>query len=165
MSELQKPRNMRQIASEIAIVTLMADHLTEKKDQLRDEFRIACAELGADASKAIIEGKEIAKVSMVTPKPTPYITDENAFLRYVKTFHPDEIIEAVRESFRKKFLTDWTEDHDGWSINEETGEMVEFIGFAQKSAYVSTRFATDGRTYLADKFDLSNFAIESYDEI
>jgi hypothetical protein len=146
---MSTPRNLRDLALEIAAITTVIDHLTEKKETLRSEFQGFANELGADATKAMLDGKEIAKISLVNPKPKPHITDEKAFLTYVKTFHAIEIVESVRDSFKKVFL-DRVAPHEDGAIDPETGELFDFVEFKQGNAYISTRFQPEGRASIIE---------------
>jgi len=147
-----KPKTLRDLALEIAAVTTMVDHLTNLKDELRNNFQRIAAELGADASKAIYDGKEIAKISLISPKPKPYIIDEKAFLTFVKLFHADEIVESVRDSFKKVFL-DRIVPHEDGAIDPETGELFDFVEFKQGNPYISTRFQPEGRATILEAIE------------
>mgnify|MGYP003352651671 CR=1 FL=1 len=81
-----------------------ADAAKEAKDRLRKEFAAALEAVGADAAKAILEGEEIAKVSLVQPRTTAEVLSEKAFVEWVRQKYEYEIIETVRESFRKHVL-------------------------------------------------------------
>ena len=152
MNDFVAHRNLRDLALEIAAITTLVDHLGEKKETLRDQFQKFANELGADATKAMLDGKEIAKITLVNPKPKPYITDDRAFLTFVKTFHPDEIVESVRDSFKKVFM-DRIVPHEDGAIDPETGELFDFVEFKQGNAYISTRFQPDGRSSIIQAFE------------
>lgn len=158
MSEIQNRRNLRDLAFEVAAITTLVDYLTEKKDQLRAEFAIAAAEAGADASKAMLDGSEIAKISVVSPKAKPHITDESRFFHHIKTFQPHEIQEVVRESFRKVWLERIAPHEDG-AIDPWSGEIVDFVQFTESKGYISTRFQPEGRDKIIDAFKAKKVAL------
>ena len=151
MTEISNRRNLRDLAFEVAAITTLVDYLTEKKDQLRAEFALAAAEAGSDASKAMLNGQEIAKISVVSPKAKPHITDENQFFHHIKTFQPHEIQEVVRESFRKVFLERVAPHEDG-AIDPWSGEIIDFVEFVDSKGYISTRFQPEGRAKIIDAF-------------
>ena len=62
-----------------------------------------------------------------------------------------EVVESVRESFRKVVL-DKMENNNGVAVYPQTGEVLDFISFKQRESYVSTRFATGGREVILDAF-------------
>lgn len=143
--------NLRELALRLSAITVIADAAKDAKDRLRDEFAQALNAVGADAAKAALNGTEVAKVSLVSPKPSPTILDEAAFTRWVKENWEHEIVESVRESFQKHVM-DSVVNLDGQAIYPKTGEVLGFVSFKQRESYVSTRFATGGREVLSDAF-------------
>jgi hypothetical protein len=141
--------NLRELAFQLSTVTLIADVAKEAKDRLRHEFALALDEVGADAAKAILEGEEIAKVSLIQPRSQAEIISEGAFLRWVKENYAFEIVESVRESFRKHLLES-LENVDGRAIYPRTGEVLDFIEFQSRDPYIKTRFTGRGRETLTD---------------
>lgn len=136
--------NLRELALKLAAITVIADAADEAKEALRAEFAEKLNEVGADATKALWEDEEIAKVSMVSPKEKPWVTNEKAFLAYMKENHPEAIIETVDKVHREAFL-DSIKNFDGKAADGNTGEMLNFIGFKKANPYISTRFAEGGR--------------------
>jgi hypothetical protein len=163
MTEIENRRNLRDLAFEVAALTTLVDYLNEKKDQIRAEFAIAAAEAGADASKAMLFGEEIAKISVVAPKPKPQIIDEQAFFNHIKTFQPHEIHEVVRESFRKVFLQRLAPHEDG-AIDPWSGEIIDFVQFGESKGYISTRFQPEGRNKFINAFREHKIALAIGDD-
>ena len=159
MSDFVAHRNLRDLALEIAAITTLVDHLDDKKESLRDNFQQIANELGADATKAVLDGKEIAKISLVMSKPKPMVIDEKAFLKFVKTFRPDEIVEAIRDSYRKVWLERLSPHEDG-AIDEETGEIFDFVKFSQTKPYISTRFQPEGRATIIKAFEDNHLPLQ-----
>jgi hypothetical protein len=143
--------NLRELALRLSAITVIADAAKEAKDRLRDEFAQALNAVGADAAKAALNGTEVAKVSLVSPKPSPSVLHEQALINWVKANWETEIVESVRESFRKVIL-DKIENNNGVAVYPETGEVLDFISFKQRESYVSTRFASGGREVILDAF-------------
>ena len=143
--------NLRELALRLSAITVIADAAKEAKDRLRDEFAQALNAVGADAAKAALNGTEVAKVSLVSPKPSPSVLHEQALTNWVKANWEHEIVESVRESFRKVVL-DKIENNNGVAVYPETGEVLDFISFKQRESYVSTRFASGGREVILDAF-------------
>jgi len=143
--------NLRELAFQLSAITLIADAAKEAKDRLRKEFAAALEEVGADAAKAILQGEEIAKVSLVQPRTTAEVLSEKAFVEWVREKYDYEIIETVRESFRKHVLES-VENVDGKAIYPRTGEILDFVAFNSRDAYVSTRFTNGGREALTEAF-------------
>ena len=68
--------NLRELAFQLSAITLISDAAKEAKDRLRREFAAALEEVGADAAKAVLEGEEIAKVSLVHPRTSAEVLSE-----------------------------------------------------------------------------------------
>ena len=143
--------NLRELALRLSAITVIADAAKEAKDRLRDEFAQALNAVGADAAKAALNGTEVAKVSLVSPKPSASVLHEQALTNWVKANWETEIVESVRDSFRKVIL-DKIENNNGVAVYPETGEVLDFISFKQRESYVSTRFATGGREVILEAF-------------
>ncbi len=69
----------------------------------------------------------------------------------VNNKEPDEIIESIRESFRKHVM-DSVENVDGKAIYKRSGEILDFITFNSRDSYISTRFLSGGREVLSQAF-------------
>ena len=143
--------NLRELAFQLSAITLIADAAKEAKDRLRREFAQALEEVGADSAKAALEGEEIAKVSLIQPRTSPEVLNEKAFVEWVKSNYEFEIVESVRESFRKHVM-DSVENVDGTAIYKRTGEVLDFIHFNSRDAYIATRFLSGGREVLTQAF-------------
>ena len=143
--------NLRELAFQLSAITLIADTAKEAKERLRREFAAALEEVGADSVKAAFDGEDIAKVSLVQPKTSPEILHESAFTEWVKANWSSEIIETVRESF-KKHLLDEIVNVNGNAVYPKTGEVLNFVGFNHRDPYISTRFIDGGRDALYSAF-------------
>ncbi len=143
--------NLRELAFQLSAITLIADAAKEAKDRLRREFAAALDEVGADAAKAVLEGEEIAKVSLIHPKTSAEVLNDKAFVDWVRSNWEYEIIETVRDSFKKHILES-VANVDGKAIYPRTGEVLEFISFNSRDPYISTRFKDGGRAALLEAF-------------
>ena len=85
------------------------------------------------------------------PRTSAEVLSEKALLEWVREKYDYEIVETVRDSFRKHIL-DSVENVDGKAIYPRTGEILDFIHFNSKDAYVSTRFVDGGRESLLEAF-------------
>ena len=143
--------NLKELALQLSAITVIANAAKETKDRLRREFADALDAVGADSVKANLDGEEIAKVSLVTPKASPEVINEYAFTEWVRANYESEIVQSVRESFRKKILDD-LKNVNGDAIHLETGEVLDFIAFNSRDSYISTRFTETGRELITDAF-------------
>lgn len=96
------------------------------------------------------DGTRVAKVRRAGGGTTAQVTDEAAFLRWVIANRPGEIVQAVRESYRKALLEAAAKagpdaaDKKGRPLDPETGEPVDGIGFAAGTAYLTVNFEPGG---------------------
>lgn len=137
--------NLKEIAAELAALTVIKDAVKEATDELR---RLASEELqnvGADMTKAVIDNQEVAKISLIARGVEVVITDEQAFTKWVSENFSTEIEQRVRESFKKKFIETLAITQDNTIFSTLNGEFVPFMGIEHKEPYVSTRFAPGGR--------------------
>jgi hypothetical protein len=137
--------NLKEIAVELAALTVVKDAVKEATDELR---RLASEELqnvGADMTKAVVDNQEVAKISLISRDVSFVITDEQAFTKWVIDNFSTEIEQRVRESFRKKFLETLAITAENGVFSTLNGEFLPFIALDFKEPYVSTRFATGGR--------------------
>jgi hypothetical protein len=144
---------LKELAMELAIATLVADVIKERRDMLRESVQALLLETGSDSTRATIANEigetRIAKVSLVSSTPKAYVLDEQAFLQMVKQDYPTEIVETVRDNFKTILLAQAMPTPDGQAVNTETGAIMDGIGFKSGNPYVSTRFDKDGRMELA----------------
>ena len=77
--------------------------------------------------------------------------NEKSFVEWVKSNYEFEIVESVHESFRKHVM-DSVENIDGKAIYKRTGEVLDFISFNSRDAYIATRFLHGGREVLTEAF-------------
>ena len=143
--------NLRETALRLAAITVIADAAKDAKDRLREQFANQLNEVGADATKAALSGTEVAKVSLVSPKSSPVITNETSFVEFVEETNPENVVKSVRDTY-KKFILDNIVEMDGQAVFAPTGEVLPFIIFKPREAYVSTRFSKGGREAIQDAF-------------
>lgn len=139
---------LKDMAIELAVTNLVSDLVSEHKDQLRAEMAQAFIENGSDSVKANIGDDKIGKVSLVEPKAKPVVADDVLFIEWVDAHHPNDIVQTVRESFKKYILDNVEILDDGSAVLKTTGEIVPGISGRLSAAYVSTRFDKDGRERL-----------------
>ena len=58
--------NLKDIASELAALTVIKDAVTEATNTLRELARDELTNVGADMTKAIIDNQEVAKITLVS---------------------------------------------------------------------------------------------------
>jgi len=144
------PMNLKEIAAELAALTVIKDAVTEATNHLRELAKDELTNVGADMTKAVVDNQEVAKITLVSRDMAFVITDEKALLTWVLENFSTETETKVRDSFRKKFIETLAITHENQIFSTLTGEVLSFVGLEQKPAYVSTRFAADGREVVLD---------------
>jgi adenosine/AMP kinase len=144
---------LKELAMELAIATLVADVIKERRDILRESLQALLIETGSDSTRATftdeVGEKRIAKVSLVAGGAKAYVLDEQAFVKMVKQDYPTEVIETVRDTFKTILLSQAAPIENGAAVNTETGAVMDGVAFKSGSQYVTTRFDKDGRMELA----------------
>lgn len=136
----------RDLAAALAVTTVIADAAKARKDEIRAALAAALDDVGADSVRAELpDGNRVAKSTLITPNPKPVVSDEGAFIEWVETFRPDEIVKTVRDSYKRVILERLASTPDGTAIDPDTGEVVPGVRFTTGATYVSTRFEKDGR--------------------
>ena len=111
-------------ANTLAILGIIKKKVAELETQYRYAV-IADTEPG-EKRNAKAGTDRTAQVYMSDPAPAWRVTDRDAFVKWIETHRPDEIVttSSVRESFEKAVRA------DGGVIDEATGEVVEVPGLS-----------------------------------
>ena len=142
--------NLKDLAIELATTNLVSDLVAEHKDKLREQMANAFNELGSDSVKVAIDDDKLGKVSLVEPKAKVYVSDDTLLFAWVLSNRPDEIVQEIRESFKKWLLDNVEISDDETCVLTTTGEIVPGLRARKSSPYVSTRFEKDGRERLIE---------------
>jgi len=137
--------NLKDIATELAALTVLKDAVKDATDQLRQMAKEELLNVGADMTKAVIDNQEVAKITLITRDCDFVINDERAFLNWVRENASTEIEERVRDTYKKIFLQSLQMNEDNTIFTSIDGSFVNFVQLVMKEPYVSTRFATEGR--------------------
>ena len=136
----------RDLAAALALTTVIADAAKSRKDELRDRLGDALDGLGVDAVRAELpDGTRISKSTLIAPTAKATVVDETAFVDWVYESRPGEVIQTVRDSYKRAVLERLVETETGDALDPETGELIPGIRFTTRGSYVSTRFEKEGR--------------------
>lgn len=149
---------IKQTSLELAAISLIADQSKKKKDELRAKLLAEMNEIGADRVRAELEDQTVAYVTTASPRVKRVITNDKAFLKWVKEKHPTEIVESVRESFVDIALQSFN-FVDGQAIDSD-GETIDWIIEQQGEPYLVTKFHAYGREMLIDALSNQNYQME-----
>jgi len=137
--------NLKEIATELAALTVLKDAVKDATDELRRLAKDELLNVGADMTKAVVDNQEVAKISLISRDVDFVITDEKAFVQWVKENAPSEIEEKVRDSYKKVFMESLQMGANDGVYSLLNGLFIDFVQLVIKEPYVSTRFATGGR--------------------
>jgi adenylate kinase family enzyme len=137
--------NLKEIAAELAALTVIKDAVTEATNTLRELAKDELTNVGADMTKAVIDNQEVAKITLISRDASFVVLDEKALVAWITDNFPTEIEPKVRDSFRKKFTETLAITAENQIFSTMTGEVLAFMGLDYKAPYVSTRFSSDGR--------------------
>ena len=132
----------------LAAVSLIADEAKKMKDKLRAELQEEMDSIGADRVKAELGDDVVAYVMTTKPKFKWEVINERRFLEWVKSNHPSEIVESVRESFRDVVLDKFNYLDD--LVIDPNGEPVDWLVGHTSEPYLTTKFHSDGREKLRE---------------
>ena len=140
--------DIKEASLRLAAISLIADEAKKAKDRLRIELQAQMDAIGADRVKAEYGGQPVAYITTSKPKFKWEITNDRAFLAWVKANFPTEIVESVRESSidailsKLNYLDDLVIDHNG--------EPVDWVIGKESEPYLMTKFQGDGRQTLRE---------------
>jgi hypothetical protein len=114
--------------------------LTKIVARLDREVRAAVDMDPGDRKAAYANGRRIGAVTMTDPKPAYRVTDREAFVEWVKTNRPDEIIitYAVRSSYEKCLLDA--------GCDPATGEAIPGLELVEGRPHVMVTTETGAET-------------------
>jgi hypothetical protein len=142
--------DMKELALNVAVLKALADKVAEAAAQARTALLQEMAATGAEKVTAQIGDHKVASVSLVGGhKVTAVVVDEADLLAWVKQHRPEEIEERVRPAYRKALL-----DELG-----SNGEEVPGVELSLSTAYLSNRFAGDGKAAIAQAWTSGALAL------
>lgn len=136
MSELQPAA--RQVMALRLVESFVKDQLSTARGGLVNEM----GQLGVERVRVSDEaGTDLGTVSLAAGRVTAKVVDEAAFLRWVKHNHPTEVVETVRDSFRKKLFDGAVakaEPDDPTAVGPD-GEVIPGVELVHNQPYPTCR--------------------------
>jgi hypothetical protein len=112
-----------------------------------DMFLAARDTLGVKSVDVVLpDGQKVASATLPAPQPG-VVVDEEQFRAWVQAEHPDEIVQAVRESFRRAVMKSLV-IHGDKVVNRRTGETVSWARVrpaADRPTHFTITFTPAGR--------------------
>ena len=142
--------NLRSLTLHAAVLKVLADEIAARQMLVKAACAAAFTEAGASQAVPVLpDGTKVATVSLAGGDgKSASVTDDGAFLAWVKSRHPGEIEEAVRDSYKKKLLDGAKKA--GRAYDPVTGEPVPGITIRDSQPYVSVRLKPGGHDAIAD---------------
>lgn len=111
----------REAALRLAALKALKDRVDDAYTSAR-KAALAAMDPGDRKSAVLDDGTDIGTVSVTKPKLRAAVVDERAFLAWVKAEAPGEIVESVRETYRRHILG--RVERYGNVVDTETGEIL-----------------------------------------
>jgi hypothetical protein len=115
-------------ATRVAVIKVLLDVVTEASDAAKAEVLETPDSYGF---KAMLGDQLIAKVG-ITERKASVGVDEEAFLKWVQTYHPNEIVPTVRSSFKAALLAGLVIVGEQ-VVDTATGETVDWANIRPAS--------------------------------
>lgn len=152
--------SLKDNATRVAVLTALHDAIGDQfkaaKADTHAELKVAKAETGTQQIGAELPGgPPVAKITLVSPDPAAAVTDDEAFLAWVRDHHPDEVtrrfVTEVRPAFVKALLKEITASGAPRWCDKETGEVHDVPGveLQGRTAYQRLTFGKTGREDIA----------------
>lgn len=93
-------------AQELSILKGYEKILKDRINQLRETVQTEMEASDSVTLKPKISGEQVSTISYSEGKRTVLVTDERAFLAYVRQHHPDEVVPMVSVAFRGKVMAE-----------------------------------------------------------
>lgn len=98
----------------------------------------------------LADGTRLGAVTRSDGNKTTIITSEPDFLAWVKSKHPEEIVQAVNPAYRAMLLADAKKGAVGEPGHDPyDGELLDFIQVVRGAAYVTVTTTPEGKARMA----------------
>jgi hypothetical protein len=158
--------SLKEAVAREAVLRALADEIGAQLKQVRAQVQAGLDEAqestGVRQVAAMLpDGTLVAKVSITDPAPTAAVTDEAAFLAWVRQEYPTEVkarlVTEVRPAFAEKLLADITAS--GAVCDPATGVAVSGVEIrAGRARSHSMRFEKTGRDAIAEAWRTGQLA-------
>ena len=147
----------RELALRLAVHKALTDRLKAARGQLDEEARREL-EPGDRVTVKLPSGERVGSVTLAQGRATARVVDERAFIAWVAEHYPHELVQAVRESFKRTVL-DMVRHEGGW-LDTTTGELVEVPGVEVTvgDPYPTVRLTQDAPQLIAEAWQRGDLA-------
>lgn len=152
--------SLKEVARRAAILSALADaigsELKTAKAELQTELKAAKEETGTQqVGVTLPSGEDVGKVSLVQPKATAVIVDEEAFREWARSVRPGEVVSRVvtevRAAWASLVLKEITAAGVVQWCDKDTGELHDVPGVEMqgRAAYTRMTLPDEGRAAIA----------------
>lgn len=153
--------NLKDLAREEAALKALLDRVNSRLKAVRGltQEALDAAEQATGTRQiaaSLADGTTVGTISLTSPAKKPEITDEDAFLAWVKKTFPGEVerrfVTTVREAFVSKVLAEMQDAGEARVVDPATGEIHEGVPGVEMRAGTRThslRFKAGGRDAVA----------------
>ena len=149
--------DLQQLALEEAALKTLADAVNDRLKEVKTAMQEALVDTGASRVEAKLpDGTKVATISRSDPKPAAVVTDEKAFLDWVRKYSPHNVttrlVTEVRPAYTAALLAEMTAAGAAVVADKETGVVEDVPGVdirATRSLTHSVRPTKDGPERIA----------------
>lgn len=135
--------NPQDLSIRLTAVVLIERAIVKIKNNLREELANHLLRENVKKLRADYESELVSSHTLGGDKHKYTISDEAAFVMWVKENYPSEIVETVNPIFRKIF-TEELGAVDNKTIFTKTGEVIDFVEVRQQKSFLITRIHSEG---------------------
>ena len=141
--------NVSETALEAVVLKALLDEISDRVKAAKARMEAAFTETGTTGTiPQLADGTKIATVTYAGgDSRSARVTDENAFLAWVLSEHPEQMELVIRPAYQKGLLD--AAEKAGQPIDPATGESVPGIAVKNSTPYVSIRFKPGAREAVA----------------
>lgn len=145
-------------ARALLALRLVEAYVKDEIDGARFGAREAMATVGAERVRVTDDrDANLGTVTLAVGRVTAKVTDEQAFLAWVRKNHPGELVETVRDSFRRKVLDEAVakaEAGDPTAVGPD-GEVLPGVEVVHGLPYLACRPTDEARRRMREVLSTS----------
>jgi len=149
-------------AVRLGVLAALRDAVSGSYNQARKGLA-ASMEPGDRKTIRLPDGTKLGAASLTEGRLSAKVTDNQALLSWVAANHPDELVQAIRESFLRKLLDD-AKKH-GAAVDVTSGEFIPGITVEDGDPYLTYRPLPDAGQIVASRWrELAGLALPELTE-
>lgn len=162
--------SLKDAAARAAMLAALHDAIGEELQAVQAEVKAGLADAAKltgtrQVGAELPDGTLVAKVTLVSPSPVAKVKDNEAFLAWVREFHPaqvhSQLIVEARPAFVEALLKEMTAAGVARWCDKETGELHEVPGVEMqgRASHQRMTFEKAGRDAIAEAWRTGRLAV------